>query len=89
MDEETGDFLNHNLAGYHVATNADVRSVDVSWLDEPDDVHPAGVKGLGEVGIVGTAAAIPTPSGTPPASGTGTCRSPRQARCGGSPRPHA
>jgi xanthine dehydrogenase YagR molybdenum-binding subunit len=58
MDEETGDFLNHDLAGYHVAANADIRSVEVGWLDEPDDVHPAGVKGLGEVGIVGTAAAI-------------------------------
>jgi xanthine dehydrogenase YagR molybdenum-binding subunit len=58
MDEETGDFVNHDLAGYYVAANADVRSVEVGWLDQPDDVHPSGVKGLGEVGIVGTAAAI-------------------------------
>jgi xanthine dehydrogenase YagR molybdenum-binding subunit len=59
MDVETGDFLNHDLAGYHIAAHADVQSVDAGWLDEPAwDSNPSGVKGLGEVGIVGTAAAI-------------------------------
>jgi xanthine dehydrogenase YagR molybdenum-binding subunit len=59
MDAEFGDYLNHDLAGYHVAANADVQGIDVSWLDEHDDqLNPLGVKGIGEIGIVGTAAAI-------------------------------
>jgi xanthine dehydrogenase YagR molybdenum-binding subunit len=59
MDAGSGDFLNHNLADYHVAVNADIGRIEVGWLDEPDeDFGPAGAKGLGEVGIVGTAAAI-------------------------------
>jgi xanthine dehydrogenase YagR molybdenum-binding subunit len=59
MDAEFGDYLNHDLAGYHVAANADVQGIDVSWLDEQDDqLNPLGVKGIGEIGIVGTAAAI-------------------------------
>jgi xanthine dehydrogenase YagR molybdenum-binding subunit len=59
MDAEFGDYLNHDLAGYHVAANADIQGIDVSWLDEHDDqLNPLGVKGIGEIGIVGTAAAI-------------------------------
>ncbi|MCW2903766.1 MAG: xanthine dehydrogenase [Streptosporangiaceae bacterium] len=59
MDGSFGDYVNHDLAGYHVATNADVQSIEVGWVDESeDDLNPSGVKGLGEVGIVGTAAAI-------------------------------
>ena len=54
-----GDFLNHNLADYHVATNADVGELDVAFVDDPDDqLNPSGVKGLGEIGIVGVPAAI-------------------------------
>jgi xanthine dehydrogenase YagR molybdenum-binding subunit len=59
MDLRFGDYLNHDLAGYHVASNADVRSIEVSWVDEQDDqTNPSGIKGIGEIGIVGTAAAI-------------------------------
>ncbi|HTF11452.1 MAG TPA: xanthine dehydrogenase family protein molybdopterin-binding subunit [Asanoa sp.] len=59
VDGRSGDFLNHNLADYHVATNADVRDLDVAFVDDPDDeLNPAGVKGLGEIGIVGVPAAI-------------------------------
>jgi xanthine dehydrogenase YagR molybdenum-binding subunit len=59
MDVEFGDYLNHDLAGYHVASNADVGSIEVSWLEERDEqTNPAGIKGIGEIGIVGTAAAI-------------------------------
>jgi xanthine dehydrogenase YagR molybdenum-binding subunit len=59
MDAGTGDYLNHDLAGYHVATNADIGDIEVGWIGEPDDdTNPVGVKGIGEVGIVGTAAAI-------------------------------
>ncbi|HEX6553199.1 MAG TPA: xanthine dehydrogenase family protein molybdopterin-binding subunit [Ktedonobacteraceae bacterium] len=59
LDHRFGDFANHDFAGYHIATNADVGTVDVTWIDEDDPhVSPMGAKGMGEVGIVGTAAAI-------------------------------
>jgi xanthine dehydrogenase YagR molybdenum-binding subunit len=59
MDERFGDYLNHDLAGYHVAVNADVPLIDVAWIDEFDPhVNPMGAKGIGEIGIVGTAAAV-------------------------------
>jgi xanthine dehydrogenase YagR molybdenum-binding subunit len=59
MDREFGDYLNHDLAQYHVPACADVRELDVAWVEE-DDAHlnPMGSKGIGEIGIVGTAAAI-------------------------------
>jgi xanthine dehydrogenase YagR molybdenum-binding subunit len=58
-DHGLGRVMNHNLAEYHVPTNADVASIDVIFVDEHDDkANPLGVKGLGEIGIVGTAAAI-------------------------------
>jgi CO/xanthine dehydrogenase Mo-binding subunit len=50
---------NHDFAEYHIATNADVGTIDVTWIDEEDPhVNPMGAKGIGEIGIVGTAAAI-------------------------------
>ncbi|WP_326635466.1 xanthine dehydrogenase family protein molybdopterin-binding subunit [Streptosporangium sp. NBC_01755] len=59
MDPRFGDFANHDLATYHIASNADVRGIEAHWIDEHDDeLNPVGVKGIGEVGIVGTAAAI-------------------------------
>jgi len=59
VDERFGDYANHDLAGYHVAVNADIPEIDVAWIDE-DDAHlnPMGAKGVGEIGIVGTAAAV-------------------------------
>jgi xanthine dehydrogenase YagR molybdenum-binding subunit len=51
--------MTHNLADYYVPANADVHSIDVIFVDEQDDeINPLGVKGVGEIGIVGTAAAI-------------------------------
>jgi xanthine dehydrogenase YagR molybdenum-binding subunit len=59
VDERFGDYANHDLAGYHVAVNADVPEIDVSWIDEDDPhLNPMGAKGIGEIGIVGTAAAV-------------------------------
>ncbi len=59
MDPRFGDYVNHDFAEYHIATNADVGSIDVSWIDEDDPyINPLGAKGIGEIGIVGTAAAI-------------------------------
>jgi xanthine dehydrogenase YagR molybdenum-binding subunit len=59
MDAEFGDYANHDLASYHIAANADVGEIHVSWLDE-DDPQLGGprTKGIGELGIVGTAAAV-------------------------------
>jgi xanthine dehydrogenase YagR molybdenum-binding subunit len=59
MDHNLGRFMNHNLAEYHVPVNADVQEIDVIFVDEREDaLDPLGVKGLGEIGVVGTAAAI-------------------------------
>jgi xanthine dehydrogenase YagR molybdenum-binding subunit len=59
LDPRFGDYVNHDFAEYHIATNADVGTVDVTWIDEEDlHVNPMGAKGIGELGIVGTAAAI-------------------------------
>jgi xanthine dehydrogenase YagR molybdenum-binding subunit len=59
LDPRFGDYVNHDFAEYHIATNADVGAIDVSWIDEEDPhVNPMGTKGIGEIGIVGTAAAI-------------------------------
>ncbi|MEU4335878.1 xanthine dehydrogenase family protein molybdopterin-binding subunit [Micromonospora lupini] len=59
LDERYGDWVNHDLATYHITGCADVESIEAYWLDESDDeLNPAGVKGLGEIGIVGTAAAV-------------------------------
>jgi xanthine dehydrogenase YagR molybdenum-binding subunit len=58
-DNRLGRFMTHNLADYHVPANADVHAIDVIFVDEKDDeINPLGVKGVGEIGIVGTAAAI-------------------------------
>ncbi len=59
LDPRSGDYVNHDFAEYHIATNADAGTVDVTWIDEEDPhVNPMGAKGIGELGIVGTAAAI-------------------------------
>lgn len=59
IDPTFGDYVNHDFAGYHIAVNADIGAIDVSWIDEEDPhLNPMGVKGVGEIGIVGTAAAI-------------------------------
>jgi len=59
IDHNLGRIMNANIAEYHVPVNADVHDIDVIFVDEPDDiVNPLGIKGIGEIGIVGTAAAI-------------------------------
>jgi xanthine dehydrogenase YagR molybdenum-binding subunit len=58
-DAKLGRWMNHNYAEYHVPAHADIQDIDVIFVDEPDpEVSPLGVKGLGEIGIVGTAAAV-------------------------------
>jgi xanthine dehydrogenase YagR molybdenum-binding subunit len=59
VDPRFGHVVNHDFAEYHIATNADVGSIEAHWLDEKDAyINPMGSKGIGEVGTVGTAAAI-------------------------------
>jgi len=59
MDPHTGHFVNHDLAEYHVATHADIPSMEAHWIEEHDPhVNAMGTKGIGEIGIVGTAAAV-------------------------------
>ncbi len=51
--------MNHNLAEYHVPVNADIHDIEVIFVEEKDDIiNPLGAKGLGEIGIVGVAAAV-------------------------------
>ncbi|WP_291869969.1 xanthine dehydrogenase family protein molybdopterin-binding subunit [Bradyrhizobium sp.] len=58
-DHRLGKIMNHNLAEYHIPAHADIEDIDVIFVDEHDDkVSPLGVKGIGEIGIVGTAAAV-------------------------------
>jgi len=59
IDHRFGKYVNSNLAEYHVATNADVPQIDVLFIDKKDPiVNPMGSKGIGEVAIVGFAAAV-------------------------------
>jgi xanthine dehydrogenase YagR molybdenum-binding subunit len=59
LDPRFGHVVTHDLAEYHVPVNADIRSLEVHWLDEEDpQAGPLGARGIGEIGIVGAAAAI-------------------------------
>jgi xanthine dehydrogenase YagR molybdenum-binding subunit len=59
LDPRFGDWVNHDLASYHITAHADVEQIEAVWIDEDDPrVNPVGIKGVGEIGIVGTAAAI-------------------------------
>jgi xanthine dehydrogenase YagR molybdenum-binding subunit len=58
IDHKFGRIMNANMAEYHVPVNADVHDIKVVFVDEADDSNPLGVKGIGEIGIVGVAAAI-------------------------------
>ncbi|WP_085677380.1 MULTISPECIES: xanthine dehydrogenase family protein molybdopterin-binding subunit [unclassified Pseudomonas] len=58
-DHELGRILNHNLAEYHIPVNADVGDIEVIFVEEQDDiVNELGSKGVGEIGVVGVAAAV-------------------------------
>lgn len=59
IDHRYGRYVNANLADYHVTVNADVPQTDVIFIDKPDYVlDPMGAKGLGEIPLVGFAAAV-------------------------------
>ncbi|MGK5544781.1 xanthine dehydrogenase family protein molybdopterin-binding subunit [Streptomyces sp. URMC 127] len=56
--DASGGHYGADLAGYHVATHADVPHIEADWIDDPDPHDPVGIKGIGEIGIVGAAAAV-------------------------------
>lgn len=59
VDPRTGRPMNPNLAEYRVPVNADVPSVEAILVEEEDPhVNPLGIKGVGEIGITGSAGAI-------------------------------
>ncbi|MBM6583065.1 xanthine dehydrogenase family protein molybdopterin-binding subunit [Microvirga sp. BT689] len=59
LDHTFGRVMNANIAEYHVPVNADIHDIEVIFVDEPDEsINRLGIKGLGEIGIVGVAAAI-------------------------------
>jgi xanthine dehydrogenase YagR molybdenum-binding subunit len=59
MDQAAARYVNDNLADYLVPVNADVPSVEIIIVPEQDDrVNPLGIKGIGEIGIVGMNAAV-------------------------------
>ena len=59
VDQAQGGFVRRDLAQYHIATCADVQDIDAVWVAETDPhLNPMGAKGIGEIGITGTAAAI-------------------------------
>ncbi|MGH7057082.1 MAG: xanthine dehydrogenase family protein molybdopterin-binding subunit [Acetobacteraceae bacterium] len=59
LDARFGHVVTHDFADYHIAANADVADMEALWLEESDPrSNPMGSRGLGEIGIVGTAAAI-------------------------------
>jgi len=59
LNNDLGRYVNHNYAEYHVPVNADIHKIDVIFVEEEDDIaSPIGVKGVGEIGMLGVAAAI-------------------------------
>jgi len=59
LDPATGLPATRNLADYHVPVNADIPAIEVHFVGEPDlAFNPMGARGMGEIGITGTAAAV-------------------------------
>lgn len=59
FDDRTNRIMNASLGEYHVPVNADIPDIDVIFVEETDEhVNPAGAKGIGEIGITGSVAAI-------------------------------
>src|SRR5690606_10830715 len=59
VDPRTGAYANANISEYLIPVNADIQQIEAILVPEVDDkVNPAGIKGIGELSIVGTAAAV-------------------------------
>jgi CO/xanthine dehydrogenase Mo-binding subunit len=57
-DPGTGRIANATFGDYLLPVNADVPEMDVVFVGAPDPANPIGIKGVGEVGLVGIPAAI-------------------------------
>jgi xanthine dehydrogenase YagR molybdenum-binding subunit len=59
IDRGAARYVNDNLADYLIPVNADIPDLQVILVQEEDDrVNPLGIKGIGEIGIVGMNAAV-------------------------------
>jgi len=59
LDERVGRIVNANLAEYHVPVNADIQTIDVTFVDHLDFAfNPLGIRGIGEIGITGVPGAL-------------------------------
>jgi xanthine dehydrogenase YagR molybdenum-binding subunit len=59
LDARNGRIVNANLAEYHVPVNADIQTIDVTFVDHPDlAFNPLGIRGIGEIGITGVSGAL-------------------------------
>jgi xanthine dehydrogenase YagR molybdenum-binding subunit len=59
FDHTFGRYVNGNFADYHVPVNADVPDIEAIFIDKPDPIiNPVGSKGLGEISLIGVAAAV-------------------------------
>ncbi len=59
IDDAFGRYVNGNLADYHVPVNADIPDIEAIFIDKPDPIiNPVGSKGLGEISLIGVAAAV-------------------------------
>jgi xanthine dehydrogenase YagR molybdenum-binding subunit len=58
FDQRRGRISNPSLAEYHVPVHLDVPRIDIMWTDIPDPHAPMGARGIGEIGITGTGAAV-------------------------------
>ncbi len=58
FDERKGRIMNPSLSEYHVPVHMDVPDIDIIWTDIADPHTPMGARGIGEIGITGTVAAV-------------------------------
>jgi xanthine dehydrogenase YagR molybdenum-binding subunit len=59
LDHRSGRLMNANLGEYHIPVNADVHALEAITVEEHDErVNSLGIKGVGEIGITGTAGAV-------------------------------
>ncbi|HXB92826.1 MAG TPA: xanthine dehydrogenase family protein molybdopterin-binding subunit, partial [Puia sp.] len=59
IDDTFGKYVNGNFADYHVPVNADIPAIEAIFIDKADPViNPVGTKGLGEISLIGVAAAV-------------------------------
>jgi len=59
FDHKYGRYVNGNFADYHVPVNADIHEMEAIFIDKPDPyINPIGTKGIGEISLIGVAAAI-------------------------------